>query len=205
MVADRLLPPVVRLFERSRPGRACLRAYRQWANPRDPRKPRVLCVGFQKTGTTSFARALRQLGFSHFGYDPDLHRALRNGNIERCLAFAGNFDSLDDLPWSEPAFVAAFQKRFPDARYVLLEREESQWLRSYFAFFKPDCSEAEALRRLRSHNARILELLSDEPHVLRMNVCGGEGYEKLCPFLGLPIPATPFPWENRTGRPTQRP
>ena len=30
---------------------------------------------------------------------------------------------------------------------------------------------------------------------------------KLCPFLGLPIPAVPFPWENRhaSGRRSMRP
>ena len=42
MGTDRLLPQVVRALERNRLGRASLRTYRRWANPRDPAKPRVL-------------------------------------------------------------------------------------------------------------------------------------------------------------------
>lgn len=197
MPPDSLLPPVVRFLEQSHTGRAILRAYRRRANPRDPAKPRVLCVGFQKTGTSSFGRAMRRLGFAHYGHDRDLEARLAEGDVERCLDFAAHFDSLDDRPWSMPAFVEAYRRRFPGTRYVLLERDERQWLRSYFAYFGPCCDEAEALRRLRDHRARMLELLADEPHVLRMDICSGEGFETLCPFLSVPEPDAPFPWENR--------
>jgi len=197
MVTDLLLPPMVRTLERSRLGRAALRGYRRWTRPRDPAKPRVLCVGFQKTGTSSFGIAMRTLGFSHYGYDPDLEHVLRDGDVERCVAFAGHFDSLDDLPWSMPEFVAAYRARFPAARYVLLERDETEWLRSYFGHFGPCCTPEEALRRLRNHQARMLDLLAGEAHFLRLNICAGEGYEKLCPFLDVSVPAGAFPWENR--------
>ena len=89
-------------------------------------------MGYLKTGTTSFAHAMRRLGFSHYGYDRDLLRAL--------------------------------------------ERQEDQWLRD--------------------HNTTILELLADEPHLLRMNICAGDGYQKICSFLGLQDPGRPFPWAN---------
>jgi len=201
MLTDRLLPPVVRALERSRLGRASLRTYRRWTNPRDPAKPRVLCVGFLKTGTSSFGRAMRRLGFGHYEFDLDLVTALARGEIERCLAFAAHFDSLDDLPWSAPEFVAAYRRRFPGTRYVLLERDERSWMRSYFAYFRPSCTEEEALARLRGHQARMLELLADEPYLLRMDICAGEGYAKLCPFLGVPVPDAPFPWENRGSPP----
>lgn len=36
------------------------------------------------------------------------------------------------------------------------------------------------------------------PHrLLVMNILGGDGWEVLCPFLGVPVPAVPFPHENR--------
>lgn len=204
MVTEMLLPSVVRALERSRLGRASLRRYRRWANPRHPDKPRVLCLGFQKTGTTSFGRAMRQLGFSHFGYDRDLANRAARGDLQRCLDFAAHFDSLDDLPWSMPEFVAAYRIRFPAARYVLLERDEPEWLRSYFGYYGDVCSPDEALRRYREHRDRVLEIVADEPHVLRMNICAGEGFEKLCHFLDLPIPDARFPWENRGSRPGRR-
>lgn len=140
---------------------------------------------------------MRQLGFSHFGYDRDLDSRAARGDLEPCLDFAANFDSLDDLPWSMPEFVAAYRIRFPGSHYVLLERDETQWLRSYFGFYGPICSPDEACRRYREHVDEVLEILADETHVLRMSICAGEGFEKLCPFLGLPIPDAPFPWANR--------
>jgi Sulfotransferase domain len=33
--------------------------------------------------------------------------------------------------------------------------------------------------------------------LLVMNIIGGEGWEVLCPFLGVPIPSQPFPYEHR--------
>jgi hypothetical protein len=33
--------------------------------------------------------------------------------------------------------------------------------------------------------------------LLVMNIIGGDGWELLCPFLGVPIPSVPFPHENR--------
>ena len=31
---------------------------------------------------------------------------------------------------------------------------------------------------------------------LEVNICGGEGWERLCPFLGKPTPDEPFPKTN---------
>jgi hypothetical protein len=194
MKTDQLLAPVVRAMERQRAGRIALRHWRRQTRPFAPDKPRVLCVGYVKTGTTSFGLAMRQLGFSHFGYDKDLEQELHDGNLEICLRWAAYFNALDDLPWSSPRFIAAFRKQFPGSYYVQLIREEHQWLTSYFNFFGPVCSSNEALLRLRSHQKQVQDILRDEPHVLRMNICAGEGYEKLCPFLGLPTLNQEFPW-----------
>jgi len=194
METDWLLPAAVRTLERSRTGRKTLRYWRRFSRPLDPDKPRVLCVGYVKTGTTSFGMAMRQLGFSHFGYDQDLDDQLKHGNLESCLRWASYFNALDDLPWSTPGFVAAFRKRYPGSYYVQLERDEQQWLSSYFNFFGPICSRGEALERLRSHQAQMCDILKEEPHVLRMNICAGDGYEKLCPFLNLPTLEQQFPW-----------
>lgn len=191
---DRFLPAVIRRLETNRPGRALLRAYRRLQARRDPDKPRVLCVGFQKTGTSSFAAAMRRLGFSHYGYDEDLEAARARGDLKRCLAWAEYFDSLDDLPWFSPDFVVAYRNRFPGSFYVLLERDERSWLRSYRGFYGAICSPEEALLRYRNHHGRMLEILADEPNVLRLNICAGEGYVKLCPFLGIDIPNELFPW-----------
>jgi hypothetical protein len=194
-ITGQLLPRLLRMLRRSR--RALLRSYRLFSQPLDSSKLRVLCVGFQKTGTSSFGVAMRHLGYRHYGYNRDLAWILQEGDVESCLEFASHFNSLDDLPWSTPEFVAAYRRRFPAARYVMLERDETTWLRSYFGYFGDRYTPEEALRRFRDHQSRILDLLVGVEHLLRMDICAGEGYEKLCPFLGIPVPDTPFPFENR--------
>jgi hypothetical protein len=36
-----------------------------------------------------------------------------------------------------------------------------------------------------------------EGDLLVLNICAGEGWERLSPFLGREVPQDPFPWENR--------
>lgn len=194
MLSDSILEPMIRSLERSRPGRIALRTVRRWRSHVDPSHPRVLCVGYVKTGTTSFGQAMRQLGYSHYGYDPDLERCRKRGDLQTCLRWASHFNSLDDLPWSDPKFIEAYRQEFPNSYYVLLVRQEDEWLTSYFRFFGKHCSQDQALEKLRGHQGQTRRILRNEPHVLEMNICAGDGYEKLCPFLGLPIPAAPFPW-----------
>jgi hypothetical protein len=33
--------------------------------------------------------------------------------------------------------------------------------------------------------------------LLVINIPAGDGWEKLCPFLGVPVPDLPFPFKNR--------
>lgn len=194
MPFDSILTPVVQTLERSRTGRTALRSWRRFRADLDPMKPRVLCVGYVKTGTSSFGKAMRHLGFSHYGYDPDMKKALEQGDVQTCLRWATSFNSLDDRPWSDPVFIDHYRMHFPGSYYVLLERDETQWLSSFFNFYGSICTKEQALQRLRDHQTEVLNILHSEPHILKMNICAGDGYEMLCPFLGLPIPETPFPW-----------
>jgi hypothetical protein len=52
--------------------------------------------------------------------------------------------------------------------------------------------------RFERHNREVLEYFADRPQdLLVMRLTEGDGWDKLCPFLGVPIPETPFPHENR--------
>jgi hypothetical protein len=47
--------------------------------------------------------------------------------------------------------------------------------------------------------AEVLDYFRERPHdLLLLDICGGEGWSKLAPFLGVLIPQMPFPWKNRT-------
>ncbi len=208
-----LLPPRLagfgeRMLEKTRSGRALLRNVKQVRSRPNPDRPKVLCIGYLKTGTTSFGAAMRCLGYSHYGYDVDLYNALvQKGQIERCLSVAERFDSFDDLPWSHPTLARAFSHRFPDAKYVLLERDEEEWYVSYLAHLQRyyghrpiartlPAGKTELIQRYRDHNQQVLVAIGDTGNLLKMNICVGDGYGKLCPFLGVPVPSVRFPMKN---------
>lgn len=197
------LPPFIRFLERSRPGRSVLRRIRWLRSRPDPSRPKVLCVGNLKTGTSSFGMAMRRLEYSHYGYDEDMEcEWLPQGRVDDCLEFASRFDSFDDRPWSDPRVVAAFVDRFPGSRYVLLERDSDSWIGSYRAHFRKldrpiPATDEELVRLYEDHNRRVLEALAGKGALLRMNICAGQGYEVLCPFLGLPVLQEPFPKVNQ--------
>lgn len=48
------------------------------------------------------------------------------------------------------------------------------------------------------HNRDVIRYFKNRPNdLLIMNICGGDGWKKLCKFLKKPIPKVPFPCENR--------
>ena len=127
---------------------------------------------------------------------------LPQGRVDDCLEFAARFDSFDDRPWSDPRLVAAFADRFPGSRYVLLERDVDSWIGSYRAHFRNlgrpiSAPDEELVRLYEDHNRRVVEAVNGKGALLRMNVCAGQGYEVLCPFLGLPVLQEPFPKVNQ--------
>jgi len=47
-------------------------------------------------------------------------------------------------------------------------------------------------KRFADHNNLVIATIPAD-RLLIMDVCAGDGWEKLCPFLSVPIPNTPFP------------
>lgn len=53
------------------------------------------------------------------------------------------------------------------------------------------------------HNASVVQDVPAE-RLLVMDITAGDGWEKLCVFLGLPVPDLPFPHEHRGAQPLQQ-
>lgn len=69
----------------------------------------------------------------------------------------------------------------PDYRYSFTVVDRDGWTRERSAYLEePRC-----------------HFRSGEWDFLIIDIPAGEGWEKLCPFLEVPIPATPFPFRNR--------
>lgn len=135
------------------------------------------------------------------------------------------YDAAVDLPI--PAFYPQLDARYPGSRFILTIREPDSWIasvRRHWARWPisetPDDTDDPRGRyrrwvrlatygtfgfsetRLRfaceAHTRNIRAYFANRPQdLLVFDICGGEGWDKLCPFLGKPIPDAPFPWEHR--------
>ncbi|MEX0653193.1 MAG: sulfotransferase [Phycisphaeraceae bacterium] len=187
---------------------------------------KIFGVGFHKTGTSSLANALRMLGYETIHGDPrkaphggtegrDLLQRIDAGDYN--LSTLERYQAFTDNPyftiWKQLA------ERYPDARFILTERDETRWIQSCVRYYAgrrirpmrqwmfgehadPSASDAARqawLERYRAHNAAIREYFGpDSERLLILDVTNGDGWEKLCPFLDAPIPKAPFPHANKT-------
>jgi hypothetical protein len=166
---------------------------------------KVFCLGWLKTGSTSLGDAMRRLGFKHCGWDVDIWREWRqNGNIRETIQFAKNFESFDDLPWNHTGLLEHLDKAFPESKFILLERDGESWFRS-MQIHRIERHEAPMvdkefeIKKFAGHNDFVKQYFCGEKQsqLLVMNVIEGDGYERLCPHLGLPVLDEPFPHSNR--------
>lgn len=176
---------------------------------------KVFEVGVPKTGTNSLAKAYEILGLNYVGRCPELYEEVKAGKFENALAYAENFEAFRDAPWHDDDLYKSLDKRFPNSKFILLERDDESWLKSMENFFSPDKNWKnipekyliknfneklpEVINFKRERYKKVNEYFRDRPDdLLIMNICAGEGWEKLCPFLGLSIPEVKFPHEFKT-------
>ena len=94
---------------------------------------KVFCIGLSRTGTTSLEQALKDLGYrlgdQHQGELLLPQYAARNFRpiVEFCLTA----DAFQDAPFSFPFTYLALDQSFPNAKFILSVRDDSdQWYRS---------------------------------------------------------------------------
>jgi Sulfotransferase domain len=176
-------------------------------------QPKVFGIGFHKTGTTSLGEALRVLGYRVTGPN-----AVHRKGMDTAMAMAitqellPRFDAFQDNPWAN--LFREMDHAAPGSRFVLTTRPEEEWLRSVVGHFGPRSTpmrewvygagngspignEDLYLERYRRHNREVLEHFADRPNdLLVIDITRGDGWEALCPFLGLDIPEEEFPHSN---------
>nr|CAB3262996.1 uncharacterized protein LOC100186284 [Phallusia mammillata] len=102
---------------------------------------KVICAGAPKTGTKSLARALRILGYNEvYDYEEGLEFAFdeweeilhnRSTDVNAVLekVYSKDCEAVVDLPHSH--FFEFFLKRWPDAKVILMTRDETSWFTSF--------------------------------------------------------------------------
>ena len=160
-------------------------------------------IGLSRTGAKSLHEALEILGY----------RSLFVTTYEELERGLPSFDAFTHTPLA--AVYKDLDRRFPNSKFILTTREQSSWLASCqerigvseAAGMPDDVRETQMRvygiggfdrdtfrRAYDRHMADAAEHFGGRPGcLLTMDVCAGEGWEKLCPFLGRPIPSEPFP------------
>lgn len=165
--------------------------------------PRCWGIGLSRTGTQSLCEALRILGYRQVVHNP-------------------HFELLPKMDGGADLGVVVFYKyldfKFPGSRFVLTVRPLEEWLSSveYILGRYPATNHDDVaiMRRMtlyetvtydrerlvsayHRHREDVHRYFRDRPQdLLELDVVAGAGWEKLCRFLGVPVPQQPFPKLN---------
>ena len=168
---------------------------------------KIFCIGLSGTGTRSLHLAMKVLGLS-------------SCHFPRHLDDFAKYQVLSDIPVS--CRYRELDAMFPGSKFILTTRKLEGWLDNRSR--KPADQRPPSLwiqetrlrtygvisfdrerytQRHREFHEGVDAYFADRPQdLLVLRVVEGEGWEKLCPFLGIPIPDQPFPVVRNVHSPT---
>ena len=162
----------------------------------------IFGIGLNKTGTKALCSALSMLGLRVcHDWDATSEQVdrLRSGQKDVFLEADAWFDG------TLAYHVELLAERFPDATFILTTRNKNDWLRSRIihvlynrVYETSDWQEIDTRawsKEWDQHHEKVIDVLSQHRLVI-LDIPGGDGWEQLCPPLGLPIPHAPFPRIN---------
>jgi Sulfotransferase domain len=187
---------------------------------------KVFGLGLSKTGTASLGEALNMLGINsiHWPHDQKTYDDLRNGNYR--LSILQEYQGIVDIPvapyyaqldriYPGSKFILTVRDKDSWIRsaevHWRLKMETSDGkspekdLELEFAEFISACvygtikfNRDRFLHVYDTHLRNVCDYFENRPKdFLIMDICGGDGWEKLCHFLGYSVPKTRFPHANR--------
>lgn len=169
----------------------------------------VFCIGLSKTGTTSLQQAILDLGYELRGEFikqvdelTDVSTAPEDKHFYRISRCIHDYAEID--------------RRFPGSKFILTTRENGPWLKSCKHQFRHACEPGSKVWESRMqlfgtpdfdaerfsyvyyrHLIEVREYFAGrDDDLLVIDIAGGEGYDRLCPFLGEPMRKDLFPKEN---------
>lgn len=173
----------------------------------DKRK-KIFGIGLSRTATTSLTRCLKILGYKSIHYPYSVLKIKNDGKLDIDMQKVSRFDALTDTPIAH--FYKKLDKRFPGSKFILTIRDTKDWLYSikkHFIAIRPlkitrkmDMLDKEIYGSSRfdeeifkkayeMHIQDVMKYFRHRPKdLLIMNICEGDGWEKLCNHLDRPLP-----------------
>ena len=170
-------------------------------------------IGFHKTGTTTLDKVYQILGYNACPVRTDLAESLSNGNVEPTFEVVKQFDAFQDNPF--PILYKELDQAFPGSKFIMTVRADDKWLKSIVNSFgkektlmrkwiygkkfgAPKGNEEVYLARYQQHNYEVREYFKNRTEdFLEISWENGDGWEKICSFLNVPIPEIAFPHANK--------
>lgn len=187
------------------------------------KSPKIIGVGFQKTGTSSLRDALAILGYKVGDNNYQLLWPILHNNWNRVYNKLNKYDAVEDNPW--PLIYQQIDKNIPNCKFILTLREPESWYQSVARHIGdlrspmhewiygvgkglPKDYKQNTLQVYQKHNAEVLSYFKERPQdLLVLNLVENPRWDELCAFLNQPIPNVPFPHANNKhkepkGKPT---
>lgn len=177
-------------------------------------RPKVFCIGLTGSGVNTVSRCLAVLGYSQLRFDVEYLVDMAVGRVAETLAELAPYEALVGLPWA--LVYRDLATHFPDARFILTRAatpelwDERNAADSALWSTYPETPgvgagidtlaerarlrTASTLGLYREHQEAVQRFFADQPGKL-LTLCWdeGDGWEKLCGFLGEPVPDQPLP------------
>ena len=165
--------------------------------------PKYFGIGLTRTGSKSLAIAMSMLGHT-VKHNPEFYD-IKDFQFTNDIVITTRYKFLDHY--------------YPEAKFILTVRDVDLWLESCRAHIRRGTYKDGVINiNLRRAEHRFLmfgichfdktqfrgtywSFMEDienhfwgrEDKLLTMDICADDGWEKLCPFVGRPIPSIPFP------------
>lgn len=173
-------------------------------------RQKVVCVGLQKTGTTSLQYALSKLGYRVGGVFSTKDLDNFDQLSKRALDLFQSFDAVADNPWC--VLYQELDQAAPGTKFILTVRDPDKWYASVCKHFgekpirlhqwiygvpAPIGHKQVYIDKLLKHQDAVRKYFADRPgDLIEFDVTKGDGWEKLCGFLNVRVPTDPFPRLN---------
>lgn len=165
---------------------------------------KILGIGLNRAGTTSLNKAFQMMEIS------SMHRASavwEKVNLNKAMGWPllmgfERIKAFSDHPidWE----FKQLDKDYPGSLFIYTQRDLEPWISSKMWLAKEHGTKVTRgilLDQYKSHYEDVMNHFKNRMDVLlEMNIPGGDGWEKLCPFLGKGMMVEPFPNEGARAR-----
>lgn len=130
--------------------------------------------------------------------------------LEHTMALLPKFDAAADNPWC--IFFKELDLAAPRSKFILTTRNSDRWYKSMCNHFgkspsltyewiygepSPVGNKDIYIDRLLRHEVDVRSYFRDRPDdFIEFDIYAGDGWDKLCQFIGKPVPKQPFPRLN---------